>query len=457
MQVASEHIAPRTYCKSPQHFVLLAPVRIQHLPIRPIQYEPSNGRTVFRLSPFVARNEWFTMNEARCKLNRLAADGCVALSSHFHWIAMRFQNVCIESLGYLLPEERLTSDQLESKLEPLYRRLRLPEGRLELITGIRERRLWAPGSLPGCKSIESARYALEIADFDPSRVGALIHASVCRDHLEPATACRVHHELQLPPDCLVYDVSNACLGIINGAIQIAQMIELGQIEAGIVVGTESSRQLVETTIQQLNCDETLTRASIKSAIASLTIGSGSSAMLLTRSDISQTENRLTTVVARAHTRFHRLCHSGADEAVASGMQPLMETDSEMLLQEGVAAGVATFESLLDEAAWTRKEIDSTICHQVGTAHRKSMLDALGLPLDRDFVTYPWLGNTGSVALPITLARAAESQFLQSQKNVGLLGIGSGINSVMLGVRWSKTLVKGHDPLHSDQPLAASHA
>ena len=65
---------------------------------------------------------------------------------------------------------------------------------------------------------------------------------------EPATACTVHHRLGLPNDCLIYDVSNACLGILNGIVQVANMIELGQIRAGLVVGTEGGRQLVETTI-----------------------------------------------------------------------------------------------------------------------------------------------------------------------------------------------------------------
>ena len=58
------------------------------------------------------------------------------------------------------------------------------------------------------------------------------------------------------------------------------MIELGQIRAGLVVGTESSRELVESTIDHLNGDTTLSRQDIKPAFASLTIGSGSAAMLL---------------------------------------------------------------------------------------------------------------------------------------------------------------------------------
>ena len=55
---------------------------------------------------------------------------------------MRFQQVCIESLGYTLPEEILSSDEIEHRLAPLYQRLRLPEGRLELMSGIKERRPW---------------------------------------------------------------------------------------------------------------------------------------------------------------------------------------------------------------------------------------------------------------------------------------------------------------------------
>src|SRR5689334_5720279 len=138
---------------------------------------------------------------------------------------MRFRHVCIESLGYTLPEEIVTSDEIERRLEPLYRRLKLPEGRLELMSGIRERRLWPRGVRPSEKSIESGRKAIEAASIEPREIGCLIHGSVCRDQLEPATACRVHDALDLPAECLVYDVSNACLGLVNGIVQVASMIE----------------------------------------------------------------------------------------------------------------------------------------------------------------------------------------------------------------------------------------
>ncbi|HTN75816.1 MAG TPA: 3-oxoacyl-ACP synthase III, partial [Pirellulaceae bacterium] len=267
---------------------------------------------------------------------------------------MRYQNVCVESIGYTLPSDIITSDAIERHLEPLYARLRLPPGRLELMTGIRERRFWNRGTLPSEVSITSGRAALAAAQFDAGKIGALIHGSVCRDHLEPATAARVHHGLELPQQCQIYDVSNACLGILNGMLQIANMIELGQIEAGLVVGTESSRQLVETTIAALNRETSLTRQQIKSAVASLTIGSASCAILLTNRALSRTQNRLTAAAVRAHTEHHELCRSGSDEA-GVGMSPLMNTDSETMLHAGVATGVATFAEFLQAAAWSRDD------------------------------------------------------------------------------------------------------
>jgi len=218
-------------------------------------------------------------------------------------------------------------------------------------------------------------------------------------------------------------------------VQVANMIELGQVRAGLVVGSEGGRQLVETTIAELNANASLAREDVKRAVASLTIGSASSAILLTHREVSRTGHRLLGGVARANTEFHRLCHSGADESVAGGMQPLMNTDSEQLMHEGIALGAESFDHFLTALGWRAREIDQTFCHQVGVAHRKLMLERFGLDGARDFTTVEWLGNTGSAALPITMALGIEAGRVKSGDKIAMLGIGSGINVVMLGVEW----------------------
>ncbi len=358
---------------------------------------------------------------------------------------MKFDNVSLLAIGAEVPAEIWSSDLIEEKLSPIYERLKLPEGRLALMSGIDQRRVWPEGTLPSTPSIRSGNAAIQSVDFDRSRIGCLIHASVCRDFLEPATASRVHDGLGLSSNCWVYDVSNACLGVINGAVQIATMIQSGMIEAGLVVGTESSRPLLQGTIDALNTDTTLTRQTVKPAFASLTIGSGSCAWLLTRSDLSPAKSvgsPLVCAIAEARTQHHDLCRSDHDSAGAS-MQPLMDTDSEKLMAEGIATGASAFEKLLSESQWDRSRINRSICHQVGSRHRAAMLDAMGLPLERDSETFSFLGNTGSVALPLTLAAAAIRGELGSQDHVAMLGIGSGINSVMLAAQWNRTPVAGN--------------
>jgi 3-oxoacyl-[acyl-carrier-protein] synthase III len=344
---------------------------------------------------------------------------------------MHFRRVYLESFGYTLPDEIVTTAELEQRLAPLYERLRLPEGRLELMTGIRERRFFPTGTRPSTISIESAGRAIEASGIDPRNFGALIHGSVCRDFLEPATACRVHHAIELPNEAMIYDISNACLGLLNGIVQVASMIELGHIRAGVVVGTECGRELVENTIELLNADTSLTRETVKNSIASLTIGSASVAIVLCDEELSQTGNRLTTAAAFCDTSQHDLCQS-------HGLKAVMQTDSEELMRQGIAAGVQTFDRFLAAAGWEPDDIDRSFCHQVGAAHRKLMLESLGLKPQNDFATLETLGNTGSAALPITMAMGIEQGKLRANDHVAMLGIGSGINCLMLAVEWQKS-------------------
>ena len=366
---------------------------------------------------------------------------------------MQFSNVCIESLGYTLPSYMLTTAELEKELAPVYQRLWLPEGRLELMTGIQQRRFWPVEMLPSDTSITSGQRALEAAGIDPGRVGMLIHGSVCRDQLEPATACRVHSKLDLPNDCLVFDTSNACLGMVNGMLQAASMIELGQVEAALVVGTENGAGLVQNTVQYLNESDEINRKNIKYAIASLTIGSSSGAILLTHRSISQTGSRLHSVVARADTMHYELCQGDHDRNDGGG-RPLMNTDSEELMARGIDTGQRTFQKLLEECQWQAEHVDRSICHQVGMTHRKLMLERLGLDAQRDFATVQWLGNTGACAVPVTWAIAAQLNAIPTNSQLALLGIGSGINCVMAGVQWQPTPVKGEDNVEALIPDTA---
>ena len=76
---------------------------------------------------------------------------------------MRYRDVCIEAVSYALPERVVSSLEIEGWLRPLYERIGLHEGRLELMSGIRERRFWPAGTLPSEASAQAGRRALAAA------------------------------------------------------------------------------------------------------------------------------------------------------------------------------------------------------------------------------------------------------------------------------------------------------
>ena len=82
-----------------------------------------------------------------------------------------------------------------------------------------------------------------------------------------------------------------------------------------------------------------------------------------------------------------------------------------------------------------------------------LAQGLGISTRIDFATFPWLGNTGSVALPITMAIGLECGHVRRDENIALLGIGSGINSLMLAVNWQRSIVAGSG--HYQRPHLAA--
>jgi len=349
---------------------------------------------------------------------------------------MRYEKVCVESFGYELPETIITSLSLEERLAPIYNKVKLRYGRLEMMTGIRERRFWNDGVTPSQAGIKAAEKAISKSGVNRKDIGCLLHTSVSRDFLEPATATVVHDSLGLPSTATIFDISNACLGFINGMVTLANMIELGQVRAGIVVGCESSKPLIDATIDNLLRDPDITKDKLKFAFATLTLGSGAVAAVLTHSSLSQDGHKLLGGVTRAASQHNGLCRIETDTCVSNPSISLdMRTDSTELLKNGAKLVPDTWEGIKQELGWKDSDVDRFFTHQVSAIHSRRLFRTLGLDKAKDFATVEYLGNIGSVALPITMAIGIDQGCLNRGDKVVMMGIGSGIVCLMLGLEW----------------------
>jgi 3-oxoacyl-[acyl-carrier-protein] synthase-3 len=349
---------------------------------------------------------------------------------------MKYQHVRLQAFGYELPPNILSSNDIEERLDDVYTRLKLPKGRLELMSGIQERRLWDKGTRPSEAAAMAGAKAIKAAGIPASELECLIFTSVSRDMMEPATASFVHNRLGLPENCLVFDISNACLGFLDGMVFLANMIELGHIKNGLLVAGETAEDLIESTINSILADKSLTRKSIKSSFASLTIGSGAIALVMAHEDLVSDGQKFIGGAYRANTMHNDLCQGGqsAEPNVQSG-SILMATDSEELLIRGVETAQSTWHDFLSALKWDQSDIDVYFCHQVGQAHARLLFENLNLDLTKNFETLSILGNTGSVSAPITMAMGIEQGIFNKGQRAAMLGIGSGINCLMLGIEW----------------------
>lgn len=318
------------------------------------------------------------------------------------------------------PEVR-TSAEFDEIIGASYTRNGLRPGMLSKLAGIEERRWWPEGHSFVEGAIEAGRQALEAAGVDPERVGLLINTSVSREHLEPSIAVSVHTALGLPTDCLNFDLTNACLGFVNGMQLAATMIDAGQIDYALVVCGEGSRVPQERTLARLAADDS-TSEDITSQFATLTLGSGAAAMVLGRASEHPEGHRVVRGVTRAATQHHELCVGDFTE---------MRTDAQGLLVAGMGLAQDLWGEAAAEYGWD--DMDRYVIHQVSKVHTSRTAEALGIDQSRIPLTFPTLGNVGPAAVAITLAKEAPS--LERGDRVLMMGIGSGLNMTCLELEW----------------------
>jgi 3-oxoacyl-[acyl-carrier-protein] synthase-3 len=338
---------------------------------------------------------------------------------------MQFENVAVAGLAHVEAPHRIPSTQLEDRLAATCERLELRPDLLRSLAGIEARRWWDPGTRPSDAATLAAAKVLEETGVPREKIGVLVNTSVCRDFLEPSTASIVHGNLKLPATCRNYDLGNACLAFINAMELVGMQIERGVIDYGLIVDGESSRDIQEATIERMRGPD-MTASQFRREFASLTLGSGGVAMVLTRRELCPDGPALRHGVMRAATEHAKLCWGHATH---------METDTKALLFAGVELAMQTWQAAQAELGWKAAELDELVLHQVSAVHTTMLCQALGLDASKALLTFPEYGNIGPASVPFTLAKAREAGRLSKGGRVALMGIGSGLNCAMFELGW----------------------
>ena len=249
---------------------------------------------------------------------------------------------------------------------------------------------------------------LSLADVD-----VLIYCGVTRACLEPATATLIQERLGL--DCIVaFDVSNACLGFLDGFCLANALISSGQAESVLLVTAE-----IGTLYNRLAAEALARGDKPDSHFASLTLGDGAVAALVTATDPTPGSLNFRYGIRRTLARYSDLC-------IIRDKHSPMQTQPAKLFSAALLHFTPLIRDVVAATGWSMKDIDLIVPHQASS--RAITLGALrvGYPLRKTAVTVKEFGNMASAALPFALAHAIEKRGLEDLHRIALLGFGSGL-------------------------------
>ncbi len=353
-------------------------------------------------------------------------------------ISFKFKNVCIESIGVNLAPIELTSAEIEDRLAPIYKKLDIPFGTLERMTGISTRHLFDPSLAPSDVATVACQDAIDQVGFDKKHLQALFSCSVVRDYFEPATACIVHRNLDLPETVMAMDVCNACIGFSNGMMMLAQMIEAGIVKAGVVVSGETVHRILDHNFKFiLENQDTLTRDELIRVLPTYTLGSGGVAMVLAHESVATNKHRLLGGAARSATQFNDLCKGDGDYfyKMTKGFVPVMYTESSKLIGAAAELGARTWGNASEMLGWSNDDVDHIFCHQVGRQVNDAFYKQMGLDIAKEYTIYKKYGNLISASLPMAVALGTKEKNMKAGEKVLLTAFGSGLNSLFMGIEW----------------------
>ena len=338
---------------------------------------------------------------------------------------MLFHNVAIASIAHIDAPRQLSSAEINVRLQPTLDRLGIRTDVLQDIAGIYSRRMWEDGTMSSDAATMAAEKALAELDISRDQIGLLVNTSVSRDYLEPSTASIVCGNLGLGENCQNFDVANACLAFLNGMDIASRMLERGEIDYALVVDGETANLVYEKTLERMTAPD-VTEEQFRNELASLTLGCGAAAMVMSRAELTPDAPRYKGGVTRAATQWNTLCRGNLDRMV---------TDTRLLLIEGLKLAQKTFTAAKTALGWAVEEFDEFVIHQVSRVHTEAFIKTFGLDPKKVLTIFHEHGNIGPASVPIVLSKLKEMGRLKKGNRVALLGIGSGLNCSMAEVVW----------------------
>ena len=322
---------------------------------------------------------------------------------------------CILGTGSYAPKRILTNADLEAMVAT-------SDAWIRQRTGIRERHIAAEGEVTSDMAVAAARMALEQSGTDPADLDAIIVATISADMPMPSCAVMVQAKLGARR-AFAFDLSAACAGSLYGLTIADQFIRTGSARRILVIGTELLSRLVDW-------DDRSSCILFGDAAGAMIVGPSDNGSGLLSAHLHSDGDAADLLAIRGggslhpaseavlENKLHKIAMRGR-EVYKFAVRVLPEALAEAFAANGVQAA----------------DIDHVVSHQANLRIVESVLERVGIPMEKCWVNLDRFGNTSSASLPLSLDEAHRAGRLKRGDLIAMMAVGAGMAWGSALMRW----------------------
>jgi 3-oxoacyl-[acyl-carrier-protein] synthase-3 len=323
----------------------------------------------------------------------------------------------IAGLGVAVPEKVVPNSDFEKSLDT-------SDQWIVERTGIRERRIAAPGQSLASLAQDAAVIALGQAGITPLDLDAIVLGTATPDRLLPSTACDLQALLGAD-NAAGFDIAAACPGFIYGLTVGEGLIAAGQAKNVLVVGAEKLSTITDFTDRS----------------TAILFGDGAGAAVL-RKKTSQDGRGLLSTFIKSDGKLAPLLYrpgGGACDPISEKVVRERSHYIKMAGREVFKAAVLAMSESCDEAlkraGVTADQIDLLIPHQANIRIIEATAKHADVPMEKVMVNVDRYGNTSSASIPLAIDQAVKEGRIKPGSLLLLVAFGAGFTWGSVVVRW----------------------
>ncbi|MEO6245446.1 MAG: beta-ketoacyl-ACP synthase III [Opitutaceae bacterium] len=319
--------------------------------------------------------------------------------------------------GSYAPDRVLTNDELSHMVDT-------SDAWIRTRSGIRERRIAAPGEATSDMGVRAAQRALEDAGLAPGEIDLLIVATITPDMPMPAAACIIQHKLGLPTTCACFDLNAACSGFVYALDTACAMVASGRYKKALVIGVEKLSAVIDWQ-DRTTC---------------VLFGDGAGAAVVGQIEEAN-RGLLGTRLGSFGDGAELLCIPRGGSSAPSTPESIAARDhcirmkGKEVFKLAVRAMDEAARDILEQHHVRADQISLVIPHQANLRIIEAISQYLELPMERFFVNVDRYGNTSAASIPIALDEARRAGRIQPGDLTLLVAFGAGLTYGSALLRW----------------------